>query len=193
MPIGLPFAEIPQDFKALDIPAPRLPFKTHFTKEEILAPYQPYAKPPVVPEVTAWVLLAAFAPMACVLAAEPLWTALRARKRPQYALRHLLVLSIALAGTLLGAWAFGRQMRSKELLLLFLHGRRSSRFSIAGTLWSRAIGLRMIRRCGSYPFSFETRRNSGMSVPIIAIGAHALSNPHGSLTGKTAWTSMCWS
>lgn len=102
MQYATPLAEIPQDFDALDIPRSHFPFKTCFTKDEILAPYHPYAKPPVVPETTAWVLLAAFAPMACVLAAEPLWKALRAWKRPQYALSHLLALSFALAGALLG-------------------------------------------------------------------------------------------
>lgn len=40
--------------------------------------------------------------MACVLIAEPLWKALRAWKRPQFALQHLLVLTFALAGALLG-------------------------------------------------------------------------------------------
>ncbi|MCK6471845.1 MAG: hypothetical protein L6R28_08865 [Planctomycetes bacterium] len=102
MQIGLPCAEIPQDFEALDIPSLHFPFKTYYTKDEILAPYHPNAKPPVVSEAAAWVLLVAFAPMAGLLAAEPLWKALRAWKRPQYTLRHLLLFTLALAGTLLG-------------------------------------------------------------------------------------------
>lgn len=97
----MPFAH-PFDEQLNEVDGPPALSKTHFTKEEIVAPCHPYAKPPVVPEATAWVLLIAFAPMAGVLAATPLWDALRAWKRTQYTLQHLLVLTIALGGALLG-------------------------------------------------------------------------------------------
>lgn len=120
MQFPLPLSEIPQDFDALDISPPPAPAKTYFTKEEILAPCHPYAKPPVVPEATAWVLLAACVPMAGVLIAEPLWKALRAWKRPQYTLQHLLVLSFALAGALLGGVGFWQANEAEKTPMAIL-------------------------------------------------------------------------